>query len=196
MLLDEKEGGIANLINLYPETNIVYDALPSRNLSNGIERVCLYDDIDLYDAMRSVSLNQKSTSLYIQIIILSTLRDTLRADSIFKGFWSAMSIPLSTVDMCDLSRIFEKLHPRYQHVGLDDMVDDAQGTFTRDNTQPKGSKFMVERIEKGKNVLASKSLSAAYTYAIQGIPSGLRSAIWDMCLQSDLVDDLATYVCY
>ena len=45
-----------------------------------------------------------------------------------------------------------------------------------------------------KKILRDKSITNAKNLAKKGIPTGTRSQIWDLILQSDFVDDFKSYV--
>ncbi|TPX60503.1 hypothetical protein SpCBS45565_g07476 [Spizellomyces sp. 'palustris'] len=139
--------------------------LPSKGVRDP-DRLYLYDDQDVLETVMNVQMNISHEE-----------------SPEFGTFWS--SIPAlftrgpSTIQ--EMARKFSLLSPRYQHVGVNDWVDDNPETF------------LAARIEAGEKVLASKSLQQARDYAKNGMPPCLRAQLWDLILQSELTDDLAAY---
>jgi hypothetical protein len=103
-------------------------------------------------------------------------REMTKLEAHFEGFWSALRLPLSTVLYNELPELFPELQPFYQQTGIQDLLIEQQ------------------RSDLGLKILSEKSLQLALNFAKQGIPTGLRSKFWDFIIQSELIDDLNSFV--
>jgi hypothetical protein len=71
-----------------------YDSFPSKQWNTNFLKICLFDDLDLYDAIRAISVESMSSS---------------------SSLWSAFSVPLSTRSFHNLQQHFKDILNYYQH---------------------------------------------------------------------------------
>ncbi|KAI8923374.1 hypothetical protein BC831DRAFT_471306 [Entophlyctis helioformis] len=150
------------------------DCFPSKGWSQEVPKTCLYDDVDLLDAIRPIKV-----------------RPTVPAapqDPLGSKIWSSLSVDMDTRSLEDMRLAFRELHPVFKHVGLDDGIDPATSSSLGDDP------FLLKHVEVGLTVLASASSRVARQYAKQGIPANLRPKVWDLIMQSDMTDCYAAHV--
>ena len=119
-------------------------------------KTCLFDDLDLYDAVKAISIPDLKAGL---------------------SLWSALSVPISTDSIETLRVCYPELSPSVQNIGLHDLIlDDSQSN----------SDFLKAWKKIGTSVINRNSGKSMIDYAKRGIPSALRPIIWKYILQSDL----------
>ncbi|KAI8919069.1 hypothetical protein DFJ77DRAFT_261663 [Powellomyces hirtus] len=150
--------------------------LPAHGGPRDPDRVCLYDDQDLLDALLGT----------VPPAGLGTGGNTLPPD--FSAFWSSIPIDLAAppVLLEELAYKYAELHPRYEQIGMDDVGFSSESAI-------QAAHFLHTRITAGEAILSRRCFSRASMYARQGVPTCLRARLWDLLLQSELIDDPATY---
>ena len=88
---------------------IPFDGLPSQS-GKRFERLCFYDDSDIFDGLKSISLSMQNSFENIF---------GKQNEEAGMHFWSALSIPIRTVSLAEITEIFKELHPNEPQVGID-----------------------------------------------------------------------------
>eukprot|EP01084_Bolivina_argentea_P319590 554314_1 len=83
--------------------------------------------------------------------------------------WGLIKLDLNTPNLADLRAKFKELHPRYKHLGVDDII----------NQNNKNNNFLQERIKQGIEILENPYIPQLREYGKFGIPAGLRSKFWN-----------------
>ncbi len=99
--------------------HIPSDTFPTKNGTKQFLKNCLFDDMDLYDALKALHLAHHKSSC-----------------------WSSLSIPIITATISELRTHFKEFSPGYQHLGLHDLVKDSK--FSEVHTT-KGEKVLVDK---------------------------------------------------
>ncbi|KAJ3164599.1 hypothetical protein HDU88_005246 [Geranomyces variabilis] len=132
------------------------------------DRVCLYDDQHLMDALLRAHAEPAAGTNHC---------------AEFARFWS--SIPL---DLCsappvlleELAYKYAELGPLHEHIGMDDVGYSPETVLQAD-------KFVRAKTTLGDSILARRCLSRASRFARTGVPASQRPRIWDLLLQSELL---------
>lgn len=88
--------------------------------------------------------------------------------------WGLIKLDLNTPNLQELRIKFKELHPRFKHLGVDDHIN-GQGS----------TKFVKERLKKGEQYLINPYIPQLREYGKFGIPSGLRSKMWNAMMVAE-----------
>jgi len=86
--------------------------------------------------------------------------------------WGLIKLDLNTPNLQELRLKFKELHPRFKHLGVDDRINGS-------------TQFVRERLKKGERYLKSPYIPQLREYGKFGIPSGLRSKMWDAMMVAE-----------
>ncbi|KAJ3402034.1 hypothetical protein HDV05_008787, partial [Chytridiales sp. JEL 0842] len=124
----------------------------------------LYGVEDLYEAVRNMNV--------------SNTANTPPSSQTIPGFWCQPPLPVPSMSVEEFRNVFEKLHPRYQHMGLDDLPEN-----------PECEAYTTKHAEIGERVLKSMSIDDIREYAKRGLPPYLRPEIWQALTNPDFTID-------
>ncbi|KAJ3221663.1 hypothetical protein HK099_003254 [Clydaea vesicula] len=156
----EKEDSVSN-DELIPTSNNTSSyqehGLPSKygtNMKDAKER-SFYSEEDIYNC----------------VIDMGKEFDT-EAPSVYSNFWSSMYLRFKTWNSNELAILFEELHPKYPHLGLDDTVLDGN---QREN-------FLTSRAALANKIVETSSYKDAKAFAKGGIPMDVRYSMYSFLL--------------
>ncbi|KAI8816395.1 uncharacterized protein EV422DRAFT_291043 [Fimicolochytrium jonesii] len=146
------------------------NGLPSRGVRDP-DRVCLLDDQDVFKALMGVKVHGDEDE------------DDEVVNTGFRTFWTDLPFNLlpRPVMLEELRYRFPELDPLLERTGPDGVDDRDADAFIR------------SRITPGETVLQEANLDRAREFAKQGIPHCLRPRMWNLLVQSELVDDFEGY---
>ncbi|EGF83808.1 hypothetical protein BATDEDRAFT_21298 [Batrachochytrium dendrobatidis JAM81] len=166
-----------NVSDMFTQT----DCFPSKGWNQNTSKTCLYDDEDLLKILKSIKsdglafCNSRNNLHFMQ---------SINGQSTTK-IWSALNVHMPTCSLEDMQSKFHELHPKFKHVGVDDIAEAASS---------RKESFLSSHIEIGQIAIASQSCLVAQQYAKHGIPPNLRPQLWNLMIQCNASESYSLHV--